>query len=97
MTVTGLGAAVDGDDDGALRLRVAAEEDVAVARRDEPLVRPAPERGVGLADRDELHVVGAERLVPWEALAGEDVLLSPRHVAPVVGPVAARRRATSSP
>ena len=51
----GLGAAVDGDDDGALRLRVAAEEDVAVARREEPLVRPAPERGVGLADRDELR------------------------------------------
>src|SRR5512140_495802 len=65
-------AAVDGHRDGVLRVRVEAEEDVAVAGRDEPHVRAAPEGGMRLPDRDELHVVGPQRLVPRKPLAGED-------------------------
>src|SRR6202162_468257 len=40
-------------------------------------------------DADELLVVGAECLIPRRAGSGEEFAVSPRHVAPVVGPVAA--------
>ena len=92
VTVDRLGAAVDRDDDGALRLRVAAQEDVAVALGDEPLVRPAPERGLGRCGsrRASRSRPGAPRRAGGPC-PGRTSFVSPRHVAAVVGPVAARR------
>src|SRR5437660_78265 len=84
--------AVDGDDDDVARLLVAAGEDVDVAFGGEAGVAAARERGVRLANGDELLVVAPQHLVARQTFAREDVARAPRHVAAIGGPLAARPR-----
>ncbi len=81
-------AAIDRHDDRVSGHRVAPREDEQVARGRESRVKTARERRVRAPDRDQLRVVGAQRLVPRLAGAGQDRPVAPRHVAPVVGPIA---------
>src|SRR5207248_8570670 len=65
-------------------------EDVEVALGGQAFVAPARKCGVRAPDGDQLLVVAAEPLVARQAGAGEDLARAPRHVAPVVRPLAAR-------
>ena len=82
--------AVDGDDDGLLRLGVAPEKRVEVPVGRHRRARSVREGGMCPPDADQLLVVGAKRLVARLAGAGQDLAVAPGHVAAVVRPVAAR-------
>jgi len=83
-------AAVDRHHDRVARRRIAAPEDQQVAVARHALVRAVRQRRVGAADGDQPLVPGAQPFVARQAGAGLDLAVSPRHVAPVVRPVAAR-------
>src|SRR5207237_6870246 len=65
-------------------------EDAEVALGGQAFVSPARQRGMSTPDDDQLLVVAAEPLVARQAGAREDLTRAPRHVAPVVRPLAAR-------